>query len=320
MPGSCPVQHKIVSALGAWFAFVAACTSALTVRADAASARFVWSIAPPPSCVNQATLADTVEARLGRRVFNAAAANLTIDARYAPEVGLERVRLEVRSAPGELLGEREVSAASCELLAAALPVVIAVLLDLPPEVERAAVLTAAGPVHPSSLAWRLSASLQTEIGVQPGIAPGMEIEARVGHLGPFSAGMFVNARLPTSTVGEPALVLQRSAAGATLCVSVPTLATLTFSACARAGVSWLRASGEGVQRVTPDARFAPEVAGIAQLDYPLSFAWVAQLQLGVVLPISAPEYGFFDNSGLARVLFRPGLGGVLGVGISWLMP
>lgn len=345
MPGPCPAQHTIVSASPAWLAIVSAVGMLVSepleaVRAQAATARLLWSMAPPPGCVDDAAVMRTVEARLGRRVFGAPSADLTLDAGYAHQAHVERVELEVRSAAGALLGRREVSAPSCESLAAALPVVISVLLDVSPQaaapedrqppsstpsVQRDARLPTPRPAlrsltAGSGPAWRLSVFVQVESGMQPPTAAGAELGVSVHVLGPLHIGVRVNARLPSATDATPALLLQTSGLMAAACLVAPSLPGLAVSACARGGVAWLRAAARGVQDLMPDARIIWQFSGIAQLEYALAAVWHVALQVGVVVPVDAPQYGFFDSTGGPHRLFRPGPGLVSGIGISWLVP
>ncbi len=300
-----------------------------------AAARVEWTVPPPGGCVDTRAVEQMIESRLGRKVFASSPDAVLIRARFAPVAGRETVELEVISPSGQHLGERTLSASSCEELGASLPVVIAVLLDLewesapndrrpaapaaPPEPPK----TAPPPPSSSDRANRrvitLAALVEGVVGLEPGVAGGIGLEGSVSVLGPLELAAWADVLLPSSTSGSPSLMLQSWSVGASTCASAALSGNVDVGACAGGGALLLRARGRGFDQMAPDDRWVPEVRLLGRLGYLLLAPLSARLDAGAIVPFERPRYGFNDEMGHRVELYRPSWGwvGRLGLSVIW---
>jgi hypothetical protein len=303
-----------------------------------APVHLTWVDPPPADCIDTSALEKTVENRLGRTVFVRAPTGLVIKAYFSPLGNGSVVRLEALSPSGRRLGEREVrsSGADCAELGSALPVIIAVLLDLESDEEenrvegnepkgpesppQAVEVTPVPPAHrdarpelaesgrSAGLRSRIAVAVLGEVvaGLQPGVGAGAQIEASYALARTIDVAAWGDFRWPTSTDGSPAVTLRSDSLGAGVCSTSTGTRPLRFGACLGGGAAFLRATGVGFVQASPDIRAVPELRSVVRLEYGFSEILAVRLHSGLSVPLIRPYYGYVDASGDRVEAFRPG--------------
>jgi hypothetical protein len=271
------------------------------------------------ACMTDAALVRAVERRLRRPVFRGSAPDLTVRVHFDRPDNTFRVRLELADAKGPL-GTRELAteAKHCSALDDSLALIVALLVDAPPEREAAvapaaeASATEPQPVRalpkraPTSillpaetLAPRESvrlgarASATGAFGLLPGVALGLELglEVRFPHVPRVVvlAGGFLSKR--ESVAGRDAgATLAVHRAGLFLCPELASSGSLAIEACAGQYVGRFTADGFGFARNLGTERLYFAVA--AGADLRVGAAGWLDILLGVraELPLTRDEF------------------------------
>lgn len=317
-------------------------TLACAPRAEAAPARRVdltWR-SEDATCIDQATLARTVESTLGRPVFHAdAPASASIEGRVEPAASGSgfRAAMTMRSPSGEVLSQRDVStqATSCDRLDEAVAVVIALMVDgveetvslrLPPEPSRTPAQAAPPPPAPAQTAPpEAGSSMNVEPEAGATIAAGLVPHAGLGAYGRLSlpAGPLSFA---VGLQGFPATRTVQSGPGASIhawtfdldgCYAPVDDVSWRLVGCALLGAGWLAAAPFGTDRtdsvIHPLVFAGASVEGAWRVAGPL---WL-HLRTALTVPFESPEYFFRATDG-SHTVFQPWVvSPSLSAGIGW---
>jgi hypothetical protein len=190
-----------------------------------ARARLRWEAG---GCASRDVLAAAVEQRLGRSVFaDDADAQLEVEgASASASEGEEQVATFVLRRGGAIVGRREVRARDCAALDRALPIVVALAVDLeqaevrlaipaepaadpaPPEAPASPAVIVAGPItdttprveSATAIALRVGGAI--ELGLLPDPAPSVRVAVRLEPPGAFPLELRAATILPTSSLRD----------------------------------------------------------------------------------------------------------------------
>lgn len=295
------------------------------------------------SCLSDAALSRAVERRLQRKVFESAPADLSVSVRFERAAEGFRARIELADGRGTL-GTRELAteARHCSALDDSLALVVALLVDTPPErtpasAESPAATAAAAPPRPATpirlpaetYAPRQSAVLGARAsatvahGVLPSLAPGLElgVEAELPHVPRLSLTAGALLESSESLAGRDAgasLSLMR--ASLFVCPRLATFGRVRFEGCAGQRIGRLAAEGFGFLRNLRTERlyFALALGG----DLRVSAADWLDIVVGVraELPLTRDEFSGRAADGASVRVFRAPAAGVAvesGVGVRF---
>jgi len=302
-------------------------------------------------CMSDSALTKAVEQRLHRRVFVQGPADLKLAIRLERAGGPAwRASLILRDGAGRELGRRELAteAHDCSSLDASLALVVALLIDTPPEPEPSPEPTTAvestpvrGPPPKASrppttitlpkdtdaprAPWRVAIALSGAlvVGTLPGVAPGaaLALELEPPHFA--TVQLFAEAFPARTADGEstrPSGVrVSLARAGILVCPLVYGGGGLRIAACA----------GEAAGRVAAEAFGFDRNEQVNGFWFSLQAGAIASLSLfgpvalrGAVLadaPITRDGYVSRDSNGASSRLFRPApvaLEAQLGLGVE----
>jgi hypothetical protein len=309
-------------------------------------------------CTRPLTLQRAIEERVGRLVFlDAADPSRRIQVAIASDAehATWSAEIAMRDEDGKVVGERRVSAnaTSCDALDEALVVVISTLIGIADETRPAKPAqepnadaphdanasanqpppTAARDVpalpaithdgsrkaRDASLALRLSLAARADLGLLPGIAPGLALALDLD----FGAwGIWVGVSgVPhvSDDLGEGAAASFASVLGeAGLCVEAarPLGATLDFCAGAQAGAIVISTSGLRSRAVD---LLEPLLRGLIgpRLRVPLGADFGLRAGIDATAPLFAPRYFLLDTSGDRQYYHSVQLGISAQIGIEW---
>ena len=286
-------------------------------------AHITWVVSPPSECLDPHAVEQTIESRLGRRVFGSAPQAVSIVARFVDRQTRKAVQLEVRSPSGENLGERELATANCEELAASLPVVIAVLLDLDlPAVPATTPPTApAPPPKPPArerpraadfaLRLRVTPMLQASLSQQLPVTLGGALQLSAAWSGPFEILAWGDGLFKSATQGSPAAVVQSGSLGLAFCAAGSLSAAVSVGGCLGGGAQQLYVRGRGFEMDMHDARWLAVGRALARAEYHLVRWLSVRLESGVSVPWQRHRYVF----GTTTLVYRPSLAWLSQIGL-----
>ncbi|MBS2015911.1 MAG: hypothetical protein JST00_23690 [Deltaproteobacteria bacterium] len=346
--------RPVVAALAALAAMDVFVGSSTVARADEPSpsagrrtSSLAWArLEGAEACIATSALAQSVEARLGRKVFvSASDADITIEGTIgrAPKGAPGfRAQLRVTAKDGSVLGTRDVEtrSSSCDAIDEKLSLVVSVLVDPdaagapPPEppppppptiIERERVIVvhdAREPPPKPREPWRfeLTLALMGTVGLQPDV--GVAFAPSVVLTPPGFWGIRAGGGLAASTSAraeEGATADASFAHGSlALCPFASRGGRLEALACAGAVVGALRARGIGfdTSATTSSVVAGPVVTG--RVSVALLGPLVASLALELVVPIAHAEIGYRTAAG-GNALFRTAPVGAmaeLGLGVN----
>jgi hypothetical protein len=254
-------------------------------------------------CPDVPELARAVEVRLGRPLGAAGAedADLLVTIRRV-DSGFS-VDIDLSRRGGEALGTRRIQStdATCRTLAASLPLVVAMIVDLrereahvdlptaqPAPTERIAedaTVAPAEPRSPGGLVGSLDVGAGLDVGWLPAPSVTLEFAGRLGPRGEPVSFSLRGGLLSPNRSGDTRtvdIVGARLAAGA--CARA-TLEGVGLGGCAALEAGWLRVIGTGFDvSLTTDA---PHVAALAlaELALPLAGPLEARIEVGASVPI-----------------------------------
>jgi hypothetical protein len=289
-----------------------AVTSEAEAQDDRAQAQLRWASA---ACVQADVLAAAVEERLGRRVFVADEADLNVSGIVVPDANGVVARIELRRGD-DIIGTREVHARDCLALERALPIMLALAVDLE---QRDIAITLEPSVEPEpsppsspppshaiapaaravSLALRVGGAV--ELGLLPDPAASTRVSLRIEPHGAFPLELRLAALLPSSSVRDGVGVGYWGALGALAgCPRLARSQWLAIEACLAVEGGALVVHGEGF--ATNRQGFAPLFDVLVGLRGMLTFPGVLEigLEASVGVPIPANRFTVTASDGTER--------------------
>ncbi|HET7543866.1 MAG TPA: hypothetical protein VFK05_28540 [Polyangiaceae bacterium] len=279
-----------------------------------------------PTCDRSAELERNVAAYLGRDPFEPhAPLVIRIGLRRGPDDRAIIADISKLDEDGKVVGVRTVSGgATCETLDDPLTLVVALMLDAPPEEPAKAPapepVLAPEPSEPEPIASDpspedknlppgfalISAGVGSSIGLLPfpNVGPRLQLELKPRHFWGISLGALALLGSHTDLPGSGALDFRLLQAGAALCP----LSTLRdrnwFALCGGVDVAWLQAEGSDLtpHRRKTDWTLSPalQLQAARQLVGPL----LVGAMLGVSFPISRNRYVYRDVAGESHLAFE----------------
>ena len=309
-----------------------------TARAEdpSVTASLEWNEPALSPCPSRDALVAAVEARLKRRVFIAdlAAADVRLVATVRKVDATWGVELELRDRRAATLGTRYVRSrgADCGGLGESLPVVVALLIDLPRRdvitetPERAAAprapFASAAPVAPApapatraagspvrattgSIRARVAAEGELASGVLPGLSAGASLQGGIVTPGGWAIELGAGATLPSSVRTSAGSATFTSVYGAVIVCAPLARGSLALSACAGIRLGPILAEGSSFDRNDSRVRAFPEVSGGARLELPVGTALFVRLDAGATVPLARERYVFRADTGDIVPLHQP---------------
>jgi hypothetical protein len=303
-----------------WLLLVGASLVAATARAQSASdapaaddrrviAALAWDAADP-ACPTREALERAIEERLGRTVFPLAdRADVTVrGAASRGEQGHWRASLELRRADGTIAGTRalETTSDDCAVLIESLPLVVALMIDLPREHVSLRIPTPSPPAppaarapEPQSEAWggSLAAGAALALGILPGVHGGVRVAAELRPPGPLSLRVAGSLWAPSESRSE--LGASRSfavLAGAAACLG-GSGDLLSIDGCLGADGGYFEAEGRGFDENSSDSGGLAILHGSAIGALRLGGPWWVALELRLLVPLIRRVFAVSSGSG-----------------------
>ena len=322
--------------LGVWRASAAGALVALVMASPARAeggkrtSSLAWvRLEGAESCIAAPALAQSVESRLGRKVFvSASDADITVEGTIGrlPKQGF-RAQLRVTAKDGAILGSRDVEtrAASCDAIDEKLSLIVSVLIDPdgagapeeaappPPEVaptviERERVVVVHDePRAPPPPPWRfeLTVAVMGSVGLQPGVgvafAPSIILDPP--HFWAVRAGGGIAATTSTDAQGGASADASLAHGSLALCPLATRGGRVEVLACGGALLGALRARGIGFDTTATTSSLVAGPLAVGRASLKVAGPVVASLALDLVVPIAHAEIGYRTPSG-ENALFR----------------
>ncbi len=307
----------------AWTLRFATLSFAIAPPADAQDQEFVraqldWHLPPGSPCPKAATIIQEVEEILGREVFTADGAHqVTVRGRTRPSGTGWAVDLELLRADGSKAGARLVRtrAANCVELERSLPVVVALMVDLPRDAprlqppkkpERAEPEPEREPTPPAApWAFRLGAGPIAGGGLVPGL--GFGAAALVAFDAPKHTGVELELRgLQGRTDrfgGEASFV--SGELGAAGCLRYDLATAVMVAGCAGLRGGLLHAQAEPFDREIPQTRPTLGTTLAAHASFALAPRWRLRTGLDGTVSVLRDNFTFQDETGQRRSFHEP---------------
>lgn len=281
------------------------------------------------SCIAASALAQSVESRLGRKVFvSASDADITVEGTIgpAPKQGF-RAQLRITAKDGAVLGSRDVEtrSASCDAIDEKLSLIVSVLIDpdgtavpdpaAPPppvvaptviERERVVVVHDDAPPPPRP-PWRfeLTVAFMASLGLQPGVgvafAPSIIVDPP--HFWAVRAGGGLAATTSTAAQGGASADASLAHGSLALCPLATRGGRVEVLACGGALLGALRARGIGFDTTATTSSLVAGPLAVGRASLEVAGPLVVSLALDLVVPIAHAEIGYRTPSG-ENALFR----------------
>lgn len=277
-----------------------------------ALAHLEWQTPVGRHCILQRDLERGVEALLAREVFVPSdRADERVDGSIAHTEDGWRVTLTLETHTGHALGVRELSSPDedCSQLNRALIVVLATLIDAPPEPERP---PAQSPVPADAFGFGLAAAVSRSL--QPTAAVGV---SALGKFAPSRAwpAFWLEAQgfLPQTLRNNAGLGGRFQAFQTTLsaCPQMFHLESVDLAACAGAQLGWLRATGLGLAPNREQSRFTAGFLLEPAVSLRLLSHLSARVTAGLSIAFERPDFYFRAADGTRHTIFRPELFGAM---------
>jgi len=280
------------------------------------------------SCIAAPALAQSVETRLGRKVFvSASDADITVEGTIGrgPKQGF-RAQLRITSKDGTILGSRDVEtrAASCDAIDEKLSLVVSVLIDpdgslaaeeapppalpvAPTVIERERVVVVHDEPRAPPPPWRfeLTVAAMASVGLQPGIgvalAPSIVLDPP--HFWAVRAGGGIAATTSTEAKGGASADASLAHGSLALCPLATRGGRVQALACGGGLVGALRARGIGFDTTTTTSSLVAGPFVVGRTSLKIAGPVVASVALDLVVPIAQAEIGYHTASG-DNALFR----------------
>ncbi len=326
----------IASALGGFGAASAASAKAWADDDASVSAYLEWNEPALSPCPSRDALVLAVEGRLKRRVF---VAERSSDVRLVVTVRKMEAtwgaELELRDRRGETLGTRRVRSrgADCGGLGDSLPVVVALLIDLPrrdvvaaaPE-ERATTTGSLAPpadppaqpparapvavlalprATPGSIGARVAMEGEIASGVLPGLSTGASLQGGIVTPSGWAIELGAGATLPSTTRTQAGSASFTSVFGELIVCAPLVRGWVALSACPGMRLGLVLAEGSTFDRNEAHARLLPEVSAGARLELPVGATLFLRLDAGATAPLARERYVFQADTGEVVPLHQP---------------
>lgn len=281
-----------------------------------------------PACNRSAELEGNVAAYLGRDAFEANSAMvIRIGLRRGPDDRAIIADISKIGEDGKVVGVRTVSGgATCETLDDPLTLVVALMLDAPPEEVDPAPAPTPEPVAPPEPSLPepittdpspedtnlepgfalLSAGIGSSIGLLPfpNYGPRLQVDLKPRRFWGISLSGLALLGSHTDLPGSGAIDFRLIRAGLALCPLDTFRDRNWFAVCGGAEVSWLEAEGSDLspERRRTDWFVSPslQMQGARQLGGPVLLGGM----LGVSFPISRNRYVYRDVAGSSHLAFE----------------
>lgn len=317
----------------------AALVSAATASAHAVPGRFELSWSAPDGCPSSARVEQRVGRILNRPPVVREGEVLLVRARVGPPEREQRWRVEIETDNGQRESSRSLDAASCEELADATALLVAILIEphvepeSPPPAPPAppappppkSVTPAPAPSPPLALEPPLRLVLgglaASESGLMPRWAFGLGVEGGVAWRA-LHASVSAASWLPVETTApdneRQGARFRAFSTGAQLCVVQPLQPRIAGGLCGGVELAFLSAHGfgPGVQEHTEQARFVSLAAG-PQLGWAATRHFGLRLRAEALLPLGSRSFVFEGSS--PATIHSPGTGALLTLGVQWTL-
>jgi hypothetical protein len=311
----------------------AALVTAAAASAHAVPGRFELSWSAPDSCPSNAWVEQRVARILNRPPVVREGQVLLVHARVGPPEREQRWRVEIETNNGQRQSSRSLDAASCEELADATALLVAILIE--PHVEPESppapppppkpVTLAPAPSPPRalepSLRFVLGGFAASESGLMPRWAFGLGVEGGVAWRA-LHANVSAASWLPVETTAPDSerqgARFRAFSTGARMCVVQPLQPRIAGGLCGGVELAFLSAHGfgPGVQEHTEPARFVSLAAG-PQLGWAATRNFGLRLRAEVLVPLGSRSF-VFEGSAPATI-HSPGPGALLTLGVQWTL-
>jgi hypothetical protein len=306
------------------------------------------------NCLSAKELEAAVEQRLARDVFpQSGTLSLAVSVHFTHEAGAFLAVITLSDTRGRALGVREIQtpAQHCSALDESLPLVVALLVDSPPEpIESETEPAPSPPVTPTQatppapakpdtvrlslpeethaprtpVRWDVSVSALASLGGLPGVGLGLELGIgadipAVTRLRAFVDGYLPN-REPRDDRPSAGVEVSLVRVGLELCPLETAPGTLVILGCVGQALTRTHAEGFGFYENSSATRLLYGLFGRAAGLLDLGRGLHLRASLGVDVPLQRSNYAFVGADGTSAVLFRsPPVGGAaeLGAGLSF---
>lgn len=230
------------------------------------------------------------------------------------------IRLDLVNRAGQLLGTREIAseADDCSAMADALPVVVALLVDVPRKDVRLALpeptfvprayrsRPMVRPVEQPSRAWSvgLTASADVAYHLLPGTALGAAVSLWADPPWGWPLETWIESWYPTSSEGERAVRVVANNVGVGTCPWV-FRSKLRIGACGGVAAGTISGSGQGLDYASEQIRPWADARLGARVDVPLWKLLSLRVDALAVVPITRHRYTYVLPDHSEVELFRP---------------
>jgi hypothetical protein len=335
----------VAAACGVAFALLTAPSAAHAEGAKRTSSLAWVRLEGAESCIAAPALAQSVEARLGRKVFvSASDADITVEGTIgrAPKAGF-RAQLRVTAKDGTILGSRDVEtrAASCDAIDEKLSLIVSVLIDpdasmapeetpppapAPPQavIERERIVVVHDEPHAPPPPWRfeLSVGVMGTVGLQPdiGLAFAPSVLLTPPRFWGIRAGGGIAATTSTDAKGGASADASLAHGTLALCPLATRGGRVEALACAGALVGALRARGIGFDTTTTTSSLVAGPFAMGRASLKIVGPLVTSLGLNLVVPIAHAEIGYLTASGENALFRTSAIGAMAELGIGVQLP
>ncbi len=304
------------------------------------------------SCVATQKLAQSVETRLGRRVFvSASEADLSVEGHVARVRQGFHASLSVRDAKGSLLGTRELETRdrSCDALTESLVFALAVMIDPdatapppeeppppppappapppspPPPAAVVVVREQPAPAAPAPQPWGIAieGNAAIALGVVPGAGAGASLAAVVAppHFWAIRVGGAYFFDSSQDIPGGARATVSLAYGEALLCPLARAAGRLRVLTCAGAQVGSLQTRGTGFSRNIPDESLQVNVAAKGEVSLRLVSPLVLLAGVTALVPTTRDALGYTRADGTTQEFFRTSAVAAIGeVGVGLQFP
>lgn len=325
----------VLSLAGHAFSLTPIASASLTVTRDP----------PSESCMSSKALERAVEERLGRDVFRPSGEEIAVSVGFSREASEFVAVITLRDAKGRALGVREIrsSARHCSALDESVPLVVALLVDAPPDPpEPEPVQAPLGEVAPppkppepprpirlsipsathaprAPIRWELNLAAVGSLGMLPNLGAGLELGfgadiPALTRLRAFVGGYLPNRERRPGTASGVELSLFR--AGLELCPVESASGAFVAVACVGQVLSRVQADGFGFYENESGTRIQFGLRAGAAAMLGVGGGLHLRAGLAVEVPLQRTHYAFRSVEGQREFLYRSapfGGSGELGV-------
>jgi hypothetical protein len=301
-------------------------------------------------CLSAKELEAAVEQRLARDVFpQSGAMSLAVSVHFTHEGGSFLAVITLSDTQGRALGVREIQtpAKHCSALDESVPLVVALLVDSPPEPREtepapppsATEVPKPAPAPPDTVRlslpkethaprtpvrWDVSVSALASFGVLPGLGLGLELGIGADIPAVTRLRAFVDGYLPNREQREDrqsaGVEVSLVRVGLEVCPLETAPGTFVILGCVGQTLTRTHAAGFGFYENSSATRLLYGLFGRAAGLLDLGSGLYLRASLGVDVPLQRSNYAFVGADGTSAVLFRSspvGAGAEFGAGLSF---